>query len=168
MWQLVGTTVLCTQKEDCLLCQVNISGGNEVLLNIFLVALLVSFPLLCLRHVACILRLLPKMQGFMAKHKLVSDRMAHSAAVGRADLACARMKTGASWRCCWTCAHNGTDQPQLKRLDRGLLRLSSGLGLDKNAQKDRAQKDLGMPTQHTCAGPAQSPAATLGRVTAST
>ena len=58
------------------------------------------------------------------------------------------MKTGASWRCCWTCAHNGTDQPQLKRLDRGLLRLSSGLGLDKNAQKDRAQKDLGMPTQH--------------------
>ena len=72
------------------------------------------------------------------------------------------MKTGASWRC-WTCTQNGTDQPQHKRPASGYLRLSSTRGQDNNAQKDRAQKDPGMPAKHTCAGAgAHTAAATSG------
>ena len=37
------------------------------------------------------------------------------------------------------------------------MRLSSARGQVKNAQKDRAQKDLGMlPAKHTCAGDARA------------
>ena len=44
-----------------------------------------------------------------------------------------------------------------------MLSVSSVRRQDKNAQKDRAQKDPGMPAKHTCAGAgAHTAAATSG------
>jgi hypothetical protein len=50
-----------------------------------------------------------------------------------------------------------------KEIRKRLFELSSTRGQDKNAQKDRAQKDPGMPAKHTCAGAgAHTAAATSG------
>ena len=136
MWQLVGTTVLCTQikgvrSSACSRCLLDLRTQRHRSAPTKAIGSRSFAAIKWARDgQECTKNRAPKDLGMPTQHTCAGPAHAPAATLR-------------------ACAHNGTDQRKLKGFERGLLRLSDRLGLHKNAQKNRAPKDLGMPTFNT-------------------